>query len=322
MGSSVTTRGVRTSITRGVKLRITEPRTPGEKRSGKVFALVLLAAGILAFLFRNPVQSYFTTIARRNSAVRQVTFICLALSEHRVTAKEICARPLPEVPAFQEHFRIIAEKDQAWYEQHHWRYYPETQCAADGEITFTLMDKRFACDGPRGKLLKEISSNSFVSLAYAEEEQASSPDPEAEASSEGEFPKFSQRVTLNPIWGLPSLLSLVVDDPKQITQARALMVIDGELLAVPLRYHEPSQAFRGIFPTPEQTLSFQFQLIFSSGKSALSAPLAVEPRCEGGTYRPEHVKDEAIKDLLAVQAKEQRLSYALDAFEKVLEKEQ
>lgn len=58
------------------------------------------------------------------------------------------------------------------------------------------------------------------------------------------------------------------------------MVLDGKLLSLPLRYDSSYNSFTAQFPTPHESLNYQFQLIRKDGGTILSDSYAVNPSCE------------------------------------------
>lgn len=65
-----------------------------------------------------------------------------------------------------------------------------------------------------------------------------------------------------------------------MAQIRALMVLDGRLLTLPLRYDQHFDAFVAQLPTPKDSLQYQFQLIRKDGSTILSDTYAVNPSCD------------------------------------------
>lgn len=137
------------------------------------------------------------------------------------------------------------------------------------------------------------------------------------SSSGGEeLPVYSHKVTLHPLAGLPALVSFVPADPGILSQVRALLVLDGELLVIPLKGTEAS-AFRGTFPTPKSTLNYRFQVVLRSGKSVLSPSYSVETQCHDKVYKPEAVSSDRMKRALMLQLREQRLKYIVEVLDKI-----
>ncbi len=83
---------------------------------------------------------------------------------------------------------------------------------------------------------------------------------------------------------LPGLLGKVSFAPREhldrIHQVRAFLLIDSQLLVVPLRFDATNEVFVGSFPTPKESLRYQFQLVYRNGKSLVSETFSIEPDCE------------------------------------------
>jgi len=76
----------------------------------------------------------------------------------------------------------------------------------------------------------------------------------------------------------PASLVLSLPDIKN-TSVRALLLIDGELLVLPMNYFSKFKAYRANFPTPVNSLSYRFQLLGSESSSSLSETFVVRNSC-------------------------------------------
>ena len=100
---------------------------------------------------------------------------------------------------------------------------------------------------------------------------------------------FTAQVQLSPVTQLPANITFVPegDSGAAIEQVRALLVLDGELLAIKLqkdvqpRTRSQGPEFRGTFPSPNQTITYQFQIIYKDGKAELTNRFEVSPGCRG-----------------------------------------
>ena len=80
---------------------------------------------------------------------------------------------------------------------------------------------------------------------------------------------FGHNLIINDSPGLPSRIIFTFQGGKpQIV--RALIVLDERLLIVPLTYREQTKDFRGLFPTPQTSLQYQFQVLPADGKALMS----------------------------------------------------
>lgn len=111
-----------------------------------------------------------------------------------------------------------------------------------------------------------------------------SPSPDAPKGLQ-----FNHKLNLNALAQLPSVIELDpptdTDVRTNMSQVRALMVIDDRLLTLPLRYDGAFDAFVAQFPTPRTSLQYQFQLIRKDGGTILSELYSVNPSCEDELQR-------------------------------------
>ena len=127
---------------------------------------------------------------------------------------------------------------------------------------------------------------------------------------------FGHTVSLVPDTGIPSLISVVNTGDAPIAKVRAIFLIDGQFLSVPLPYHVASQSFRGRFPTPSRSASYQFQFILRSGRAVLSDSFQLPLTCSdavGGVPQ-----DSPQGELLRLQRTEQQLRYITFALQRLL----
>jgi hypothetical protein len=132
--------------------------------------------------------------------------------------------------------------------------------------------------------------------------------------------RFSHQISLNPISPLQSVITFVPEGGANYQMVRALLILDGELLAVPLQSEADGKAYRGTFPTPKETLSYQFQAISTEDSSKLSASFEVSPYCPKGQYLPQRAVDPEIRRALLAQQQRQRLLTARDLLRKFMER--
>lgn len=130
--------------------------------------------------------------------------------------------------------------------------------------------------------------------------------------------KFTAQVQLSPITQLPANITFVPegDSGGVISQVRAMLVLDDELLVIGLKEDPQLQSrsqgpeFRGVFPTPAQTLTYQFQITYKNGKAELTNRYEVSPECPG--YRATNDIDRETRILLLAQQQKKRLEIARD----------
>ncbi|MCB0344088.1 MAG: hypothetical protein KDD66_03180 [Bdellovibrionales bacterium] len=108
--------------------------------------------------------------------------------------------------------------------------------------------------------------------------------PTSESAGEPKGIQFNHKLNLNSMAQLPSIVELDMPTDSDIrtnmAQIRALMVLDGRLLTLPLRYDQHFDAFVAQLPTPKDSLQYQFQLIRKDGSTVLSDTYAVNPSCD------------------------------------------
>ena len=129
---------------------------------------------------------------------------------------------------------------------------------------------------------------------------------------------FTAQVQLSPIVQLPANITFVPegDSGVDIEQVRALLVLDGELLAIKLQKdmqpgsRSAGPEFRGMFPSPNETLTYQFQIISKGGKAELTNRFEVSPSCSD--YQITEDLDRETKILLLAQQQKKRLEIARD----------
>lgn len=147
---------------------------------------------------------------------------------------------------------------------------------------------------------------------------------ESGSSTEKRLSGFGHKLVLNAYSGMPSMLmfSSVADKPAEV---RALITLDGSLLAVPLSFHMKTKSFVGTFPTPKQSLQYQFQVLLPEGRLAISELFTADPKCE------KNVADEIAKsaasfpaqaglltEALELDKDSERLQYMINSIESVL----
>ena len=102
--------------------------------------------------------------------------------------------------------------------------------------------------------------------------------PKAEAENAGGNADYSHNLVLSPYTSLPSYVIFRFKKEKPL-MVRGLFTLDGRLLVVPLSYRLKSNDFRASFPTPSESLEYQFQAVFSDGEMQLSEKFTSESRC-------------------------------------------
>ncbi|MCC6953216.1 MAG: hypothetical protein IT290_03780 [Deltaproteobacteria bacterium] len=311
------------------------------KRKALIVIAVLLFAG---FLCRDLIGQKLSEISVENAARRQINYICMAIKERMTTADDVCSHPLPEIDALQFHFQRIRESDGEWFRSHGWKYYPTVRCGS-GQPIYDFMDRSFVCDGTEstevpsptpfptptptpapltGSLLK-WDLPEWIETARAQTPPTPATGNElkskrervsldySQVQSSGDRVSFGHSVILSPVASLPAFVSFVNSSDVPITRVRALLLLDGELLAAPLRYHTQAQAFRGRFPTPQKAGSYRFQITLRSGRSIVTEPFALHLECRSEFDPPQNSTSAALKEALDLQAQSERLHYALDA---------
>ncbi|MCB0359179.1 MAG: hypothetical protein KDD44_06075 [Bdellovibrionales bacterium] len=114
----------------------------------------------------------------------------------------------------------------------------------------------------------------------AAEAPANAPSaPAAPAAAATTLAPTVQGITLSPIPGLPAELEVSLSGREPIEFARALLLLDGELLAVPLQRAGPQHRYRVRFPSPAVSLSFRIQAVYSDKRAALSPRAEIPVTC-------------------------------------------
>lgn len=109
--------------------------------------------------------------------------------------------------------------------------------------------------------------------------QCLSPDFVAAQQKKNSGSLFDYNLALNSVPGLPSSLSLS-SKQNTIKQSRVFLLLDGELLVLPLTPSEEEKGKLSVsFPTPRESLSFQFQGIDSGKNLVLSETTFVDLSC-------------------------------------------
>ena len=118
-----------------------------------------------------------------------------------------------------------------------------------------------------------------IKTACAAEQEPATATPAIGISAEGKAreAQFSHNLLLNTHPGVPSKLIFRFSGVKP-KSVRAIMLLDGNLLVVPLSYIDKQGNFRGSFPTPRESLSYQFQASLE-GTTLLSGMFTAEARC-------------------------------------------
>ena len=136
----------------------------------------------------------------------------------------------------------------------------------------------------------------------------------------GEELRFSHQLSLHPISPLQSLITLVSAEEGKFKSVRALMVLDGELLAVPMFPESDGKSYRGTFPRPRESLSYRFQVSNDMGGARMSRPFEITPDCIRGQFQPLQSQDPDIRRALGAQQQRQRLLSARDMLRKFMER--
>jgi hypothetical protein len=131
--------------------------------------------------------------------------------------------------------------------------------------------------------------------------------------------RFNHQLSLNPVPSLPGVITFVGQEGGgRYRTVRALLVLDGELLAVSLVSGGDGKTHRGSFPTPKSSLSYQFQVLTDDGGSLLSDSFEVSPVCQG--YLPGRQMSDEMRRALFAQQQRQRLLAARDLLIKFRDK--
>lgn len=92
-------------------------------------------------------------------------------------------------------------------------------------------------------------------------------------------PELSHNIVVHPLSGLPSAITLAVKNFK-VSKARVFLVVDGELLVLNLEHFNVADVFHANFPSPKNTLSYQFQLVDFDGKVFMSDNFKAKLQCK------------------------------------------
>lgn len=131
--------------------------------------------------------------------------------------------------------------------------------------------------------------------------------------------RFSHQVSINPIPPLPGVITFIGQEGgTRYKQVRVLLVLDGELLTIPLVAGGDGTSYRAVFPTPKTTMSYQFQVITDDGGARLSETFQVNPVCSGHVLNRTLSPD--IKRAFFAQQQTQRLIVARDLLKKFKER--
>lgn len=136
----------------------------------------------------------------------------------------------------------------------------------------------------------------------------------------GDELRFSHQVTLHSIPPLQSIITFVPADGEDLKTVRALLQLDGELLVVPLLSEPGAKSYRGTFPTPKESLSFEFQVISTNGATQLTRRFEVSPECNGGAYMPQRAASMEIRRALSAQQQRKRLEVTRDLLKKFFQR--
>lgn len=108
----------------------------------QTLSIAVLVAFVSYLFFADHLQNLLITEACN----RQVRNVCRAVEKKFVTLEEVCHVPLPEISKLKSHYNAISVKDQRWYQDHGWNYYPQVRCDGD-RVQLFFMDKKFICKG-------------------------------------------------------------------------------------------------------------------------------------------------------------------------------
>jgi hypothetical protein len=129
--------------------------------------------------------------------------------------------------------------------------------------------------------------------------------------------RFAHNLLLSSYPGLPSQVLFSFFEEKPVL-VRGIFFLDGHMLVVPFAARKDIQQFRGIFPTPHETLRYQFQAVFGDGRTLLSEEFIAEPRCGllealkiVGSARAFPAQNDLLEQALALDQQSSQLKYAL-----------
>jgi len=121
--------------------------------------------------------------------------------------------------------------------------------------------------------------------------------------------RFSHHITLHPVPSLASVVSFVPGEGEELSAVRALLLLDGELLSVPLIPEAGAKSYRGTFPTPKQSLSYRFQIVKQNGGARLSQSYVIKPECPRAGYSGPSLQ---VKGAILAQHQRERLRVSKD----------
>ena len=155
--------------------------------------------------------------------------------------------------------------------------------------------------------------------ADTDSSDAPSPIEVVSDPSPASAPDFRHRLLLNAVPGLSGeirFLAPTADD----AIVRALLTLDGKLLALPLKKERNSER-SGSFPTPFKSLDYQFQISDATG-SRLSPRYTANPRCAPSPTPAERFagEDETIKNIQLLRNDSALLSATIDRITLILGK--
>jgi hypothetical protein len=281
---------------------------------------LLLAAGI--WVGRDRLRLSFEELMERNIASRHLRYVCGKLAAGQVERKSLCDSLLDQVPALTDHFRRLKAEDGDWFQARGWSPVPEAYCVQD-QLRFSYMGRLYLCEG-EDFIEREAERSSFsftlVETAFA----ADASDGEKSDSQKTLLPKirddidrltFGHSAVVNPVQNLPSTISFVNSSGAVVTKVRALLVLDGELIIVPLRYESEFQAFRGTFPTPAVSGTYQFQVLLSNKRSITTETFRIPLDCQN-PFNSEMPLTYNRRRLLEIQKEVQQLQYIVQTLKR------
>ncbi len=135
---------------------------------------------------------------------------------------------------------------------------------------------------------------------------------------------FGHNLVIGEGPGLPSYIVFRFGEKKPVA-IRVLFVLDGSLLVAPLRFQEASGDFRGEFPTPQESLMYQFQASFADGSVLLSETFTADAGCAGAeahriiaAAKKYPQQPELLEQVRALDLDIARLKYSLSSLDYVL----
>lgn len=142
---------------------------------------------------------------------------------------------------------------------------------------------------------------------------------------------FPHQLKLNSIAGLPSEITITLSPQKElVAHVRALFVLDGKLLVIPFGKSGEDSLYHGTFPTPTDSLHYQFQFISVKGKSTLSPVFQASPLCtdNAGDNAAQNLAQKAnrfpkqpelLQESFVLQRSAEVLSYVISGIKNVAE---